>query len=539
MENYENIKKFFRRFIEFVSFQLCNCGDRECVINEMEPFRDFTNAIKKGNSNTKCNFINKAKLSTISFREYKTGTLFDFADTPSKGKERFNDIHGVISMYKRLKLISKLDNGYVLCTSSKKLSWMNIQALNDTDIFYYKQENNGSIVFKVLNDLYGINNEILCLKMLYWYFRKFIVDSIVSVLVNKSRYDITGVSVGSTKISSDYDITLFGDHKGVSKVISNFDNIIKSIFNELPEIIFDTNLYGVSFIALDTVKKQDRFELPPLPKSPTFFDKNSFPLYSMSKRCQDKFIHVLGKSQATASSQHIWAMTKVIYQMALINNSIYRNLIEKEFLDNKNPIIAKAWNLYEKLTSSSNRRTYANLIFSFLKFKDVVGRNGTIGIDELTLYNTFISFVNFFGNETYFTRGAFLDVVVNQQMCQDASFVKLDNNEYIDSALENVSELFTHFRKDKYTKRVKNAIQKLNLPSILNTVDEIQQLQDNCMVDCQEYLIFIKVLKIILNLLDNIKIDMNDTVVIENIIDNNHYLFDTIDINLEEDKIDE
>jgi hypothetical protein len=72
--------------------------------------------------------------------------------------------------------------------------------------------------------------------------------------------------------------------------------------------------------------------------------------------------------------------------------------------------------------------------------------------------NNSLSFTNFFGSETYYTRGAFLDVVVNQQMLKNKNAVQLDINSYLDSFIENVSDYLLHDFNFKYLKRADNAL---------------------------------------------------------------------------------
>jgi len=442
--------------------------------------------------------------------------------------ERFLNIQGVLNMFINMKLINQSNDGYTLLSTSKRLTWQNIQYIEELDT------ENIPIV-SILSNMYGGDERALLVKMLFWYFRKFIVDSIVSILITLLKSDnmkhAVALSVGSTKMSSDYDITLFGNYKNVAKIIKYFNTIVYAIFNNTPDKVFDTNLYGVSFIALNTMYKNELLDkhkeslpiLPKLPKSPTFLDVKSYDLYSDEKSCQDKSIHVLGRTNQTASSQHVWAITKVLYQVFSIKDPIYRNVIENEILSKGNIIVKHALSLYETLMSSSGNETYVNVLFSFMKFKDVVGRNN---IDNYTLYNNFISFVNFFGSETYFTRGAFLDVVVNQQMCK-SNVVQLDTHEYIDSALENISELFSHYQKEKYTIRAIDALKQANLTNDIKELEDILQLQRHCMIKCNTFLIYTKTLNVLSKLLDTTLMyyKESDVQVIKNIIANRTTLF--------------
>ena len=80
--------------------------------------------------------------------------------------------------------------------------------------------------------------------------------------------------------------------------------------------------------------------------------------------------------------------------------------------------------------------------------------------DKLLGLNEYISLTNFYGIETYFTRGAFLDTVVNGQMCKTDTVI-LSSVDYISSILENAGFFFLHNNKTKYFIRVYNSILKL------------------------------------------------------------------------------
>lgn len=83
-------------------------------------------------------------------------------------------------------------------------------------------------------------------------------------------------------------------------------------------------------------------------------------------------------------------------------------------------------------------------------------------VDDLARFIDMLSFGNFYGNETYFTRGAFVDVVFSQQTCKGkGNKVKIDDNDYIDSFLDNFGDFIAHHFKPKYKKRMLNTLQKL------------------------------------------------------------------------------
>jgi hypothetical protein len=75
-----------------------------------------------------------------------------------------------------------------------------------------------------------------------------------------------------------------------------------------------------------------------------------------------------------------------------------------------------------------------------------------------------LSLINVFTAESYYTRGAFLDVVVNQQMCK-SGVLQVDRDAYIDSFTENVAEHLIH-SKQKYHDRATAALAKLTTDGV-------------------------------------------------------------------------
>jgi len=85
------------------------------------------------------------------------------------------------------------------------------------------------------------------------------------------------------------------------------------------------------------------------------------------------------------------------------------------------------------------------------------------GLDDNYLVSNFISFVNYNGSETYLTNGAFMDVVINQQLCSKDDRIKISRSYmYFTSFVENVSDLLTHYHKSKYTERCDNSLRELD-----------------------------------------------------------------------------
>lgn len=144
-------------------------------------------------------------------------------------------------------------------------------------------------------------------------------------------------------------------------------------------------------------------------------------------------------------------------------NELY-SLLEEKMSNNK---------LFQSAVKFTNRYisdtdNYKQAVLSRNKYL----RDNEIIQSEIRVYNpslnyltsNFISFVNYNGSETYLTNGAFLDVVINQQMCKNTKGIEITKPfMYFTSFIENIADLMTHYHKTKYTERVIKASRELNI----------------------------------------------------------------------------
>jgi hypothetical protein len=285
-------------------------------------------------------------------------------------------------------------------------------------------------------------------KKLFWLLRKLIVDSIIKKLLKQnklSRDDIKIFSVGSTKISSDYDITLYGNTNYKVKIIKSFQKIFKTYFNEDSSLVFDTNIYGKAYIT---------------------FDDKEYIGYTDKAVCGQTFYYV--KENPSDSSQMMWGLIKYLRD---IRNSfgeyIYNDLLN--FMNIKMPqfkILSYANKTLIYLRNKDpNDVNYTSLFKREESFIDTY-ENKLVGVHD------FISVLNFYGTETYFTRGAFIDTVVNSQMCSNKIEIPLSEVDYITSILENAGFFFIHNNKTKYVLRVLNTLKLL-----INKFDKYKDIQ--------------------------------------------------------------
>ena len=384
--------------------------------------------------------------------------------------------------------------------------------LTKDDITKFKQKENGQDIINKLKQKYidiellTEDNELLLIKSLFWYFRKVVVDSIVSDIIMLNDLVVKAMSVGSTKLTSDYDITLDGTYNKNSRVIRRFDMFVEVLFMDDSESVFDTNIYGVSFI-----KGKDTDVETPIDGTLKEEEQNMNVMVNKAfgtvhENC-GKFNYILSTDKDFIISQHIWALVKILLRLKKIQEhdeklyALCLDELSKELGDNLYFSSAKQFmNKYE--SNVNNYEKTVNFASKFLKNVN----------DENSKYyvSNFISYVNYNGSETYLTNGAFLDVVVNNQMCQNKNIVKLDVNSYLDSFIENLSDLITHYHKEKYLDRAKNALYKMleidkgleeNINYVLININNIQEIQTICskdILECQSFLIVSNILNCII-----------------------------------------
>ena len=455
-------------------------------------------------------------------------------------------------------------------------------------------------------------------RALFWYFRKAIVDNLVQhiytavtagscgdVVKNqgKNRWMVPTIStnmlschalsVGSTNITSDYDVTLYGSC--VTSVLRGFHEEFSHIFNEISSVVFDTNIYGSSFIEMpkDILQTNSRFY--------SRIECSSYPKYD-----SELYYFVDGKNVdkdtlATAKlQQHIWALLKLkrnVNELLLhhpsstygrevskelqilpflshlnkylseilevknilspgadynegkmeTNKSRISNCVDHPFLEVISDFSADLYDQYSKTAtekmekmerletsdrkslqpfppsfmgdmdkrpmrrlalgfhSNSSSRTSLNGLRTTGSSKSLsrgigstpsLGSLNTVGTSKYNklafsmisnaenyndLLNT-ISMFNFYGTETYYTRGAFLHVVFIQQTCKGkATNALLDTDALMDSFIENYADYLSH-DKEKYRKRMVSA-----LKSVLEAWrGKDVELLDNCESVLQE-----------------------------------------------------
>lgn len=401
----------------------------------------------------------------------------------------------MIELYRDLGILDAKKNYKKFFILGRRFTWKKINLLNVSDIEKNINKLDWKSIYEIFNnkDKYSSSTVLLYVKYLIWYFRKIIVDFLLYNIIKDTK--IKAFSSGSTKIDSDYDITLNGNNKIVSNTIYIFNNIIMEVFNEHTDILFDTNLYGLSFI--NSTKSK--------------FDSEEY-------KCGNNIFYIDkingGRNKIDFKiMQNIWGLIQVIKTLnevqsydTMMYKILYENMINNSGFSLYSDILSKAIEFCENNMPETNK--YSFILEDVSKFNK----------DSLE-YMNYISYINYNGLETYLTRGAFIDVVINGQMCKSDT-VKLDISDYYDCFIENSIYLISHYNKSKYITRFDNSFDKFQkilsqkyadiyseniklLRNIKNDINNLKNLQKSCAsstLECSRLLISDYSIKNIFNL---------------------------------------
>jgi hypothetical protein len=445
---------------------------------------------------------------------------------------------------------------------------------------------------------------------MFWFFRKVVVDSILKNTLQEKFLDklddVKILSVGSNKLSSDYDITLYTNKNFYDNqmIKTHFSDTLNSLLGSVDsDKLFDTNIYTTSYITFRADKK--------------ILDES----YKKHK-CSDTIFYYVKYNEMTSLSENVWAFLhfyKIIYERfshdiattiwQYVYNKLQKNAEHLKLLpelydkisnmysgdseifyklncikDNvtkKSDIINK--NLENVKSPSTQRRTSLVSIMNFFiekrtgsktknkkndeesrynmhqetrksntiatspstskpsdKIKDlkIYTTNGqqiqkdddllnlpsgskisNTDCELLSFYDT-IAFINFHSKDTYFTRGAFLDIVVNCQMCQNKyEKLLLTDNDYFNSFVENISFLLSYPNSDKYISRITDCIINMKIldynrkfqEQFIKYLAKIKMVQESCkrdnivsvseisLQDCNYYALFQSCIKLLIS----------------------------------------
>lgn len=289
---------------------------------------------------------------------------------------------------------------------------------------------------------------------LFWMFRKAIVDGLIKSILSKDLPIYSNLiinSVGSTNLTSDYDITVYDNNSFASaSFIKEFNERFFKLFKEKSSYIFDTNLYGTSFIS--------------------FMNDSIDEDVMMTHSCNNTKFSFVKSSPIYNDSQIMWSLVKFLSNLeealgTFMSKNIYDYMNTKLSLPHL--IVAK-----KVMTYIKNAQTdYIDLMANPNRLDEYILNdmyNLTVEEQKLIRYTDFVSLVNSFGFETYYSRGAFLDIVVNTQMCKNSDIINLNIHDYIESIIENIGFFLIHSDKGKYIERVLNSLKNLKKISVFN-----------------------------------------------------------------------
>jgi len=283
----------------------------------------------------------------------------------------------------------------------------------------------------------------------YGEFRKEIVDSILDfcLLQTKCTDECTLQKAGSTNLTSDYDITLNGVM--AAEAHECFENTFYKLFGDTSPVVFDTNVYGVGFFEPLPVAMEADFQSEVNSRVPTFSKSKRnrstikgftfFPYIDNDEVKHIKYISLAKEDINTIKNQRIWAFVKFLMyadvDFRTISEEKGGNVLFWEDLEEARKIKAQLDNVRGNI-----EEIYSNLLYEvadiFLEFEDVKDKD----LPELKRkYQNAISEANYYGSETYLTRGAFFHVVGRMQVKIDK--LPISTDEYIDSYIENIADV--------------------------------------------------------------------------------------------------
>jgi hypothetical protein len=415
-------------------------------------------------------------------------------DKPNDINIYYHDIYKAIDIYNKLKeynlLSIKDDKVYLL--NSKTFTWNNIKSLKN-DL------NDNHLLDIIKNEIESYTKSkistVTIYKLLLWYFRKIFVIYIINdiLLYYKNKYksekcELIYNSVGSINITSDFDINITSNSleitktckKIISLIIFKFNKSIENIFHNSAAIVFDTNLYGSSFFK----NKYDQYYSICKDNTHNFCITDVQNNQCNLKSCNSIFTYQIKNTKIKSIDNLINTSVEDLNENENINDiydqhtwAIIKTLLNLKKLSSQQNIKISCYpydfykwiydSILTKYKDNIQLSTMIKIADNFIKSHENHGKEyiSSIYTSDILIkkfgINNSLSFTNYFGNETYFTRGAFVDVVVNQQMLKNNEIIHLDSFAYLDSFIENLSDYVLHDFNDKYLKRAESALQNI------------------------------------------------------------------------------
>lgn len=276
------------------------------------------------------------------------------------------------------------------------------------------------------------NNTITMQK--FFNLRQTIVDDLISNIFDFFGCEDTTCSKqasGSTgadaNLFSDYDLTIVHQNLLTSKIIRSFNTIIEGSFGFTPAEALDTNLYGYS---------------PIMPKTNNF--NNTRTWYAVPFDPNKYFLQQTEKDKL----QDEWALKRLATHIHTSNIKIRSNEILTWLSDNTNNI--NHMDSKEKNDKYVEHMQYFEDLLKEYNDDNISNNNDTLmgtSEEQIQIYRNnminALSFMNFYGDETYFTIGSFLHVVGTMFYFRNKSTQEkmslITSQQLIHSMIENLS----------------------------------------------------------------------------------------------------
>jgi len=282
----------------------------------------------------------------------------------------------------------------------------------------------------------NIKKQSIQIKQILFNFRKKIVDTLIKkifdvfpdCLINDCISNASGSVGPEATLDSDYDLTIAGHYK-VSQMIQIFNSVIEKVFKASPSEVFDTNLYGYSFLIPPNSTSNNRL----------IWDIDQIGKYSC-----------LFSNEIKSYEQDEWAYLR-LFSFCYKHNQPIRFLNEKInnfFIDGlfKMQPTKKANNYILQM------KEFENLINTNTDLKTNKMNNKELELVKKQVIDS-LSHMNYYGDETYFTQGAFIHVVGTMfyyRKEENYKKVLLFKSYYlIHSMIENLAYFIHAFEKKK------------------------------------------------------------------------------------------
>jgi hypothetical protein len=230
--------------------------------------------------------------------------------------------------------------------------------------------------------------------------RQFVVDTLLELIffikddcLSKSKSQeivcekTASGSVGTNaNLHSDYDLTITGSFT-ISSIIQIFNSVIKKTFNKVSAEVFDTNIYGYSFLIPATLTldnknwKYDKISENPDP------DPAKAQICKPKPKC-----HYTLYGTDKNRDQDMWAYKRLVTMM-----------------NKKNSLLILGTKITIHMPTTDIKQS--KYIEKMENFETIMNDKKDFSEPNTNMLINALSEMNFYGDDTYFTQGSFLHVV--------------------------------------------------------------------------------------------------------------------------------